>query len=91
MEIRGPSNLLLEMIKLIVSSRISLLDWYESRYHTKAGWFQEFNASGMKVHRNLSVRVVIVSSRCVRVLCNLLIEFGMKRLRYWGVKSFKIL
>ena len=54
-------------------------------------WFQELNMSGKKVYRNLSVRVVIVSSRFVRVLCNLLIEFGMKRLRYWGVKSFKIL
>ena len=54
-------------------------------------WFQEFNVSGKKVYRNLSVRVGIVSSRFVRVLCNLRIEFGMKRLRYWGVKSFKIL
>ena len=53
--------------------------------------FQEFNMSGKKVYRNLSVRVGIVSSRFVRVLCNLLIQFGMKRLRYWGVKSFKIL
>ena len=38
-----------------------------------------------------SVRVGIVSSRFVRVLCNQRIKFGMKRLRYWGVKSFKIL
>ena len=54
-------------------------------------WFQESNVAVKKVYRNLSVRVGIVSSRFVRVLnCNLLIEFGMKRLRYCGVKSFKI-